>query len=34
MRFASIELEINRYMEIIDIVVTNLDSMDIFLGYD
>jgi len=34
MRFASIELEINRYMEKIDIVVTNLDSMDIFLGYD
>ena len=34
MRFALTELEINRYMEKIDIVVTDLNNMDMFLGYD
>jgi len=33
-RFALLELEINRYMEKIDIVVTDLNSMDMFLEYN
>ena len=32
-RFALLELEINRHIKI-NIVVTNLNSMDIFLGYN
>jgi len=32
-RFALLELKINEYIKI-NAVVTNLNSMDIFLGYD
>jgi len=34
MRFMLLELEINRYMEKINAVVTDLNSMNIFLGYN
>jgi len=33
-RFVLLELKINRHMEQIDIAVTNLNSMDMFLGYN
>ena len=33
-KFISLELEINGYMKSIDIVVTNLNSMNIFLEYN
>ena len=33
-RFAPLKLEINRYKKHIDIAVMNLNSIDIFLGYD
>ena len=29
-----LELEINKYMEWIDVAVMDLNSMDMFLGYD
>ena len=32
--FVLLELEINRYMKIINAVVIDLDGMDIFLGYN
>jgi len=32
--FAPLEVEINRYKEQIDVVVTDLNSMDIFLEHD
>jgi len=34
MIFVLLELEINRYMKIINAVVIDLDGMDIFLGYN
>jgi len=33
-QFVSLEMKINGHIENISIVVTDLDSMDIFLGYD
>jgi len=33
-RFVLLELEINRYIEQINTAVTDLNSMDMFLGYD
>jgi len=33
-QFVLLELEINKHIENIDIVVINLNSMDIFLEYD
>jgi len=33
-RFAQLKLEINRHMEKMNTVVTNLNSTDMFLGYD
>jgi len=33
-KFISLELEINGYIKSIDIVVTNLNSMNIFLEYN
>jgi len=33
-RFAPLELDINRHIEWIDVVVTDLNSTDMFLGYD
>jgi len=33
-RFASLKLEINEHTEWIDIIVTDLNSTDMFLGYD
>ena len=33
-RFALLESEINRYTEKIDIIVTDLNNMNMFLGYD
>jgi len=33
-QFTLLELEIDRYMEWIDIAVTNLNNMDMFLEYD
>jgi len=33
-RFAPLKVEINGYREQIDIVVTDLNNIDIFLGYD
>jgi len=33
-RFAPLESEINRYTEKIDIIVTDLNDMNMFLGYD
>ena len=33
-RFALLEVEINRYKERIDTVVIDLNSMDMFLEYD
>ena len=33
-RFAPLELEINKHMEKINVAVTDLNSMNIFLGYD
>jgi len=32
--FVPLELEINGHIKIIDIAVTDLNSTDIFLGYD
>ena len=33
-RFVLLKIEINRYKKQIDVVVTDLNSMDIFLGYN
>jgi len=33
-RFAALELKINRYTERINTVVTDLNGIDMFLGYD
>jgi len=33
-RFALLELEINRYKEHINVIVTDLNGIDIFLGYN
>ena len=33
-QFALLELEINKYKKHIDIAVTNLNSIDMFLGYN
>jgi len=33
-RFAPLELDINKYIEWIDVVVTDLNSTDMFLGYN
>ena len=33
-RFVSLELEINRHIEKINVVVTDLNNIDIFLRYD
>ena len=33
-RFAPLEVEINRYKEQIDVAVTDINGMDMFLGYD
>ena len=34
MRYTLLELEINRYMDKINVTVTDLNNIDIFLGYD
>jgi len=34
MQFAPLEVEINRYKEQINVAVTDLNSIDMFLGYD
>jgi len=33
-RFAPLKLEINKHIEKINVVVTNLNSMDMFLDYN
>jgi len=33
-RFVPLQVEINRYKEQIDVVITDLNGTDMFLGYD